>query len=37
MKKSFNMLPIDYAAKAYLLGFLACDSSIYDNKKYNQK
>ena len=33
MKKSFNMLPIDYAAKAYLLGFLACDGSVYDNKK----
>ena len=27
---SYNLFPIDCAAKAYLLGFIACDSSLYE-------
>ena len=33
MKKAYEIYPFDNAFKAYLLGFLACDSSLYEGDK----
>ena len=30
-KNSYNIIPVDCAIKAYLLGFIACDGSLYEN------